>query len=225
YHESKKWNDRFGELEVKKDQLDRLEQQQTHYAEKEKTLQLAERASYITGIENLFHELRTNEHEKKELLKTATRKKMQAEQAKLSAEQAFNEQQELQGEREKLREQVLYFEKLLPAIKELAHKKEKLALLEKEAEQSEIHLKQAEKEFNAQKEEKQKLDGQIAELEEVLETVDETQQKLASVTEKYRVAGEYVSLKQQRQQQEAVQEAKKSIYEQANTAYRDLEAQ
>ena len=225
YHESKKWNDRFGELEVKKVQLDRLEEQQGQYTEKEKALQLAERASYITGIESLFHELRTNEHEKKELLKTATEQQMQSEQKKLSAEQAFNEQQELQGERDSLREQVLYFEKLLPAIEELDHKKENLARLEKEAQQSEVRLKQAEEEFNAQKEEKQKLDGHIAELEEVLETADETQQKLASVTEKHRVAAEYILLKQQRQKQETVQDAKKSVFEQANAAYRELEAQ
>lgn len=225
YHEAKKWNDRFGELKVKKVQLNRLEEQQAQYTEKEKALQLAERASYITGIESLFHELRTNEHEKKELLKTATEQQMQSEQTKLSAEQAFNEQQELQGERDSLREQVLYFEKLLPAIEELDHKKENLARLEKEAQQSEVRLKQAEEEFNAQKEEKQKLDGHIAELEEVLETADETQQKLVSVTEKHRVAAEYILLKQQRQKQETVQDAKKSVFEQANTAYRELEAQ
>lgn len=225
YHESKKWNDRFGELKVKKVQFDRLEQRQAHYTEKEKDLQLAERASYITGIENLFHDLRANEHEKKELLNNAFRKQVQAEQAKLSAEQAFDEQQELQGERDDLREQILYFEKLLPAIEELNHKKDNLARVAKEAQQSEIRLKQAEEEFNVLKEEKQKLDGQIAELEIFLEAADETQQELASVAEKHRVAAEYVLLKQQRQKQEAVQEAKKRDFEQANTAYRELEAQ
>src|SRR5690606_32039503 len=107
----------------------------------------------------------------------------------------------------------------------LDHKKENLGRLAKEAQQSEIRLKQAQKEFNAQKEEKQKLDGHIAELEEVLETADETQQKLAIITEKHRVAAEYVSLKQQHQQQEAVLEEKNSVFEQANTAYRELEAQ
>ena len=225
YHDAKKWNDRFTELESKKAQLDRFEQQLPDYAEKETTLQAAERASYIAGIESLFHELRTNELEKKELLKTAIQQQKQSEQTKLSTEHAFIAQQELQGERDHLREQLVYLEKLLPAIQELDQKKEGLARLGKGVQQSAIRLKQAEEEFSGKKEEKQQLDKNIAKLEMFLETADETQQELSAVTEKCRVAGEFISLKQQRQQQQTIQEAKKSGFEQANAAYRQLEAQ
>ncbi|MBT2570639.1 SMC family ATPase [Planococcus sp. ISL-110] len=225
YHEAKKWNDRFGELDAKKQQLERLEQQQQHYKEKETALQLAERASYIAGIENLFHDLRTNDHEKSELLKAAIRQQEQSEQAKVSAEQAFIEQQKLQGERDNLREQVIYLEKLLPAIQELDRKKGDLELLGKAAQLSENRLKQGEEEWIIQKGEKQQLDERIAELEVVLESSDETQQKLSAVTEKSRIVGEYISLKQQRQQQQAIQEAKKKAFEQSDLSYRQLETQ
>ena len=80
YHEAKKWNDRFGELDAKKQQFERLEQQQQYYAEKETALQLAERASSIAGIEGLLHELRSDEFEKKEALESTVRQQEQSEQ-------------------------------------------------------------------------------------------------------------------------------------------------
>ncbi|ANU09015.1 exonuclease [Planococcus antarcticus DSM 14505] len=225
YHEARKWNDRFGELDTKKAQLEQLKQRQAEYAEKEIALQSAERAGYIAGIESLFHELSTDEMKKKADLKASISQQEQAEQNKLSAEQVFIAQQALQGERDKLREQIIYLEKLLPAIQELEQKKENLASLEKEAQQSEIHRKQAGKEFTIQKDEKQQFDEKIAKLEVFLESSDETQQELTAVTEKARLAAEYILLKQQKKQQQAIQEAKKITFEQVELSYRQLEAQ
>ena len=225
YHEAKKWNDRFGELEAKKEQFERLDQKQTDYTDKEKALQSAERAGYISGIESLFHDLRTNEIEKSELLKTAIQQQAQSEQAKLSAEASFIAQQELQGERDQLREQLIYLDKLLPAIQELDQKKDGLVRLEKNVQQSEKLLEQAEVEFVSQKDQKQQLDEKVAKLEIFLESSDETQQELTAVTEKSRVAGEYISLKQQAQQQTIIEAEQKEAFEQADRAYRQLEAQ
>lgn len=225
YHEAKKWNGRFDELDEKKEQLERLDQMQLDYADQEKALQAAERASYISGIESLFHDLRTNEIEKNELLKAAIQQQEQSEQAKLSAEASFIAQQELQGERDQLREQLVYLEKLLPAIQELDEKKDDLVRLEKNVRQSEKLLKQAEEEFGVQKDEKKQLDEKVIELEAFLESSDETQQELAVVTEKSRVTNEYISLKQQEQQQQALEKEQKLAFEQADSAYRQLEAQ
>lgn len=224
YHEAKKWNDRFDELNTKKVQLERLQQRQAEYTEKEAALQSAERASYIAGIESMFHELCADETKKKVELEDSISQQEQAQQTKLAAEQLFIVQQELQGERDKLREQMSYLEKLLPAIQELEKKKGNLASLEKESQQSELYLKQAEREFNVQKNEKQGLDEKIAKLEVFLETSDETQQQLTTATDKARLAAEYILLKQQKQQQQAIQEAKKMDFEQVELSYRQLES-
>ncbi|MDQ0429748.1 exonuclease SbcC [Planomicrobium stackebrandtii] len=225
YHEAKKWNDRFGELDIKKQQLEQIEQQLPQYAEKEIALQLAERASYIAGVESLFQELQTNELEKKEVLTSAVHQQQQSEQAKLAAEQLFMEEKELQGERDGLREKITYLEQLSPAIQELGQKKENLEHLEKVSQQSEARFKQVEEEYSIKKDDKQKLDGKVAQLEVFLESSDETQQELSVVTEKSRRAAEYLVLKQQRQQQETSQEAKRMAFEQADGSYRQLEAQ
>ncbi|MGE6413155.1 SbcC/MukB-like Walker B domain-containing protein [Planococcus kocurii] len=224
YHEAKMWNDRFEELNTKKVQLERLQQQQAEYTEKEATLQSAERASYIAGIENLFHELSADETKKKVELVDSISQQEQAQQTKLSAEKQFIAQQELQGERDKLREQISDLEKLWPAIQELEKKKGNLVSLEKELQQSELHLKHAEKEFTVQKNEKQDLDEKITKLEVSLETADETQQQLMAVTEKAKLTAEFILLKQQKQQQQVVQEAKKTDFEQVELSYRQLES-
>ncbi|TWT04288.1 SMC family ATPase [Planococcus sp. CPCC 101016] len=225
YHEARKWNDRFSELDSKENQLEKLEQQQPEYAEKEKILQSAERAGYISGLESLFQDLQKEEQEKKELQEKAIEQQKQAEYDKLSAEQAYSEQQKLQGERDKLNEQIVYLDKLLPAIQELDRKKETLVNLEKDAQRSEKLLHQADKECTNQKIEKQNIDERIAKLEEFLESADETQLELSAVTEKYRVTGEFISLKEQRRQQQAVQQANKTAFEQSDRSYRQLESQ
>ena len=225
YHEAKKWNDRFSELDSKKIQFEKLEQQQPEYAEKEEILQSAERAGYISGIESLFQDLYNEEKEKKELQEKAIDQQKQAEHDKLSAEQAYIEQQKFQSERDKLNEQIVYLDKLLPAIQELDRKKETLIKFEKNAHQSEKLLHQADEEFNNQKDEKQFIDGKIAKLEVFLESADTTQLELSTVTEKYRITSEFISLKQQKQQQQTVQQAKKIDFGQSDKTYRQLESQ
>lgn len=225
YHEAKKWNDRFNELDSKKVQLERLKQRQPEYAKKEHALQAAERAGYITGIESLLDDLRAGAIEKNELLKAATQKQEQSEQTKLSAEEIFVEQQELQGERDKLHERTVYLEKLLPTIEELDRKKENLIRLEKDARQAEKLLKQEEAELAAQKNEKKQLDAKVAKLEVFLESSDEIQLQLSAATEKSRITGEYISLKQKKQQQQTGYESKKHAFEQADLVYRQLETQ
>ncbi|MGB6406383.1 MAG: SMC family ATPase [Planococcus donghaensis] len=225
YHEAKKWNDRFHELDTKNDQLEQLVQRQAEYAEKEKALQSAERASYIATIESVVHELSSNEVEKNKLLKDAIYHQEQAQQTKEIAEKTFHVQQDLQGERDKLSEQLLYLQKLLPTIQELTEKKQQLAQLETTSKQSEDRLKQAEKEFSEQKNEKQQLDQKIMEIEKLLDASDEMQQELTIVTEQYRVTTDYVLLKEQKHQLQAIQEDKKVKFEEITAAYRQVETQ
>ncbi|MCH4826458.1 AAA family ATPase [Planococcus halocryophilus] len=225
YHEAKKWNDRFEELQTKNDQLEHLVQRQPEYAEKETALQSAERASYIANIESLVIELRNNEINKNKLLKDAIYQQEQAEQTKQTAEQTFHAQQNLQSERDKLSERLIYLENLLPTIQEISVKKQQLVQLEETSKQSTSRLKQAEKEFSEQKSEKQQLDKKIIELEKILDSSDEMQQELTVVTEKSRVLTDYVLLKEQSQQLQATQEEKKVKFEEVATSYRQLETQ
>ncbi|WP_236610260.1 AAA family ATPase [Planococcus halocryophilus] len=225
YHEAKKWNDRFEELQTKNDQLDQLVQRQSEYAEKETALQSAERASYIANIESLVIELRNNEIDKNKLLKEAIYQQEQAEQTKQIAEQTFHAQQDLQSERDKLSERLIYLGNLLPTIQEISVKKQQLVQLEETSKQSAGRLKQAEKEFSEQKSQKQQLDKKITELEKILDSSDEMQQELTVVTEKSRVLNDYVLLKEKKQQLQATQEEKKVEFEEIATSYRQLETQ
>lgn len=225
YHEAKKWNDRFEELYAKNAQLQQLVQRQSEYEEKEAVLQSAEKASYIAGMESLFYELQKDEISKKKLLEDAQNQQEQAEQKKRSTEQTFYTQQELQSERDKLGEQLVYLQKLLPAIEELTIKKQQLVQLEEAAKQSENSLKQAEKEFNEQKSEKQQLDEKVMEIEKILDSSDNIQQELTVVTEKSRVINDYILLKERNSQLQIVQQGKKEKFEETAASYRQLEAQ
>ncbi|ANU24445.1 SbcC/MukB-like Walker B domain-containing protein [Planococcus donghaensis] len=225
YHEAKKWNDRFDELSTKNDQLEQLVQRQPEYAEKEIALQSAERASYIANIEQLVHELRRNEIDKNKLLKDTIDQQEHAKQTRYAAEQTFHIQQALQSERDKVSEQLIELEKLLPTIQEIAVKKQQLVQLEKTSNQSANRLKKAEEEFNEQKSEKQQLDKKVAELENMLDASDDMHQKLTVVTEKYRIVTDYILLKEQTQQLQAMEKAKKVKLEEKTASYRQLEDQ
>lgn len=225
YHEAKKWNDRFEELYKKNTQLQQLVQRQSEYEEKEADLQSAEKASYIAGMESLFYELQKDEISKKKLLEDALNQQEQAEQAKQSTEQKFYAQQELQSERDKLGEQLVYLQKLLPAIEELTIKKQQLAQLEETAKQSENSLKQVEKEFNEQKSGKLQLDEKVVKIEKILDSSDSIQQELTVVTEKSRVINDYILLKERNSQLQIIQQGKKEKFEEIVASYRQLEAQ
>ncbi|ANU26561.1 AAA family ATPase [Planococcus versutus] len=225
YHEAKKWNDRFSELHTKQKQLQQLEQRQSEYAEKEKALQAAERASYIASIETTFDELRKDEIEKSNELERAILQQEKAEQAKISAEKMFQAQEQLQDDREQLSEKLVYLKKLLPVIQELSDKENNVINLKKTVNYSETQFKKTEKALGIQKNEKQQLDENIAVLQDVLDSSEETQQKLSIATEKHRVLCDYVLVEQQVQQQRAIEKENKVKFEEMATSYHQLEAQ
>ncbi len=225
YHEAKKWNDRFSELHTKQEQLQQLEERKPEYVEKEKALQAAERASYIASIETAFHELSKDEIEKNNGLERAILQQEKADQTKISAERVFQAQEQLQGDRDRLSEQLVYLKKLLPVIQELSGKENNVIHLKETVDHSEIQLKKAEKAFSLQKNEKQQLDEKIAILEGALDSSEEMQQELSVATEKHRVVREYVLVEQQTQQQQAMEKENKAKFEEMAASYHQLEAQ
>lgn len=195
YHEAKKWNSRFAELEEKEEKMEAVNKQLPALAEKEQALQQAERAGFIENLESVFLELLDNETEKKRQYEEAVHAEKLARESKAIAEERFAEQETRSELREEAQRQVIRLQNLLPQVQELAVKESQLDGLKHAVGEAEKNLQTAETAFAESKREKDKTSRNIEELESKLEEFNTKQQQLSIVTDQSRLVTEYATLR------------------------------
>lgn len=224
YHEAKKWNSRFAELEEKERRFTSMDEQQPLFAEKESQLQQAERAGFIETIENLFIELQKNELEKNRLLEEAEKAEKTAEQAKAKAEERFTGEEGRSGQREEAQGNVIRLQNLLPQVQELALKESELGRLKIAVEKAEKNRQTAEKSHAKRKVERDDTARKVVELEKNLEPYDEKREQLTRLNEQMRVVKEYLTVQAAKEKQERELAEKESAFREQAAAYKNLEA-
>lgn len=223
YHEAKKWNGRFDEKLEKEQRYNALTEQLPEIAEKEKAVQQAERAGFIANIENLYRELGANEREKHKLLERAVDEEGQAEQAKLSAEGEFLEQQDRGAERSAAQGQVLRLQQLLPHVQDLAAKEKEVGVLSSAAQEAEQRFGAIEKQLAVKKEQKTAAAEKAGELERQTESFDAKPEELRVAEDRLRIARELQAVQTELNAQKAVADQKEEIYSGALSTYKQLE--
>lgn len=224
YHEAKKWNDRIAELEAKEQRLGQMNEQLPSIAEQERAVRNAERASLIEGIENLFKELEQNEIEKKNSFEAALRAEQQSADTLKAAEAAYLAEQQQEPERDGIRQQLMQFEGLLPAVAELAAKGAELSRMKAAAEKSAEDEKRGHAAWLAEKSTCKELAEAIAALDEKLESFDEKNAALAVLNDQSRVLQEVVALEKSLSLQQADNSRKEAAYQETKEIYDELEA-
>lgn len=224
YYEAKKWNDRIAELEEKKQRLEQLNTQLVSIEEQERSLQKSQRASLIEGLENLFKELQQNETEKTRLFIEAQKVERQAIDALASAESSFAQELKQEERRNEVQRQLMQLENLLPTVQELATKQKELTALKVDARKSAANEKEAEAEWQSERNMCNKLEADIRLLEGKLETFDEKQTILSALNEQCRVLMEFTAFEKTLQHQTAESHGKKVAYDSALEKYKALES-
>ncbi|MBZ5200874.1 SMC family ATPase [Planomicrobium chinense] len=224
FHEAKKWNDRFSDLDDKVQRLEQVEQQLPAIAQKEQQLKDAERAGFIEGIENVYKELEKDKAEKLLLLEKALKAEQAAKENLAKAESAFEAEQKREIEREEMRQRVIELRKLLPAVEELDGKKAQLRKLQTAAAQAEKELQAITGQWETEKAACQLVAEKIETLDRKLEAFDEQQEKLQALNEQYRVLADLRGLQKKWLRQQEANEEKERAFQQVANEYRELEA-
>ena len=224
YHEAKKWNDRFQDLEAKSARLEQLTQQLPAVAEKEESLQKAERAGLIEGIESLYVELQKNEVEKTQLHEQAKCAYENAQKQAAQAEAAYIQEQQREDVREKNRQALMQLENILPAVKELDSKKTEVDGLEAAAAQSEIRLAALAADWQAAKTACAAAKEKIVDFERKLETFDDKNVELNALNEQCRLLKELLLVERQWTQLQQQQDEVEQTYKRSAQHYAELEA-
>ncbi|WKA55156.1 AAA family ATPase [Planococcus shixiaomingii] len=224
FHEAKQWNDRFDELAEKGQRLEKMTAELPFYEEKERRLVNAERASLIEGMENFYKELRTNEAEKLELVKTARINAQVALERLEQAEAEFFAQEKRQGERDQLHARVLELQSKLPAVQELDGKKAELKRLEALAKKAETEARAIEQNWQTEKQARNQIAAQVAELDQKVEVFDGKNAQLAELKDKCRLLKELLAIQSDWTKQQQESRATEAAFQQAAGHYAELEA-
>lgn len=224
YHEAKKWNDRISEMEAKEQRLGQLNAKLPSFEEQERSLQNAERASLIEGLENHFIELKANEAEKKRLYAEAQKLEVQAAENVKTAEAAYAAEQQSEEERDAVRQRLIQLEGLISAVKELASQEAELKAMGTAAENSAADEKRAGAAWLDEKAACKDLSTAIAALEEKLESFDEKSAALSVLNEQCRVMKEVSELEASWQRQTAEKGEKEAVYGAELAVYKELES-
>lgn len=224
YHEAKKWNDRFRDLEDKSVRLEQLTGQLPAIAEQEQSLQKAERAGLIESIEALYTELQRNEIEKKQLYGQAQSAFENAQNQLAQAETAYNAEYQRENERQKNREVLMQLENLLPAVKELDGQKKELHKLETAAKLAETRLTALTGEWQAEKTACAAMKKEIAEFEQRLEAFDEKNTELNALNEQCRLLKKLLLIERQWTQQQQEHNRQEQAYKESAQQYGELES-
>ncbi|QUW22773.1 SMC family ATPase [Sporosarcina sp. Marseille-Q4063] len=197
FHKAKNVNERFVELENRKQRYAELTQQIPVLEKKSKQLGDAERASSIEQIEVQYAELKKEVAEKTNRLKTASEQVKVLSDKLVKIENQYLAEEAKKPEREKITESLFRLNETLPKVTELASKEKALSVSKKEHNVIQLKLNETAEKSTGEVEKVTLYKNSVEELEKQLIPYDEKVDLLASTTEKCRVVDEFIAMKQQ----------------------------
>lgn len=223
YHEAKAVNQRFIELEEKEQKLKNLLEQATEYADKQKRLEAAERASTIETVERYYAESKQEASDKSTLLNMAKAKVIAAEETVKKVEIAYTIEANKKEAREKSVEILTQLKTLLPLFEELDKKRMEMNSLERRTEELNNQVIARTNLFLEEKKKCTSLKEAIEKLEEQVEPLDNQVQQLADFQTKHNLLQEYI-MTEKHLQGLKIQEAKqKNLFQEMLQVYKEEE--
>ncbi|MEI4771570.1 SMC family ATPase [Psychrobacillus sp. FJAT-51614] len=188
FHEAKAVNDRFIELEAKVQSLENLQSQSKDYADKQKKLEAAERASSIEPIETYFQELEQEVDKKSQLLELVKLEILETEENVKQVEIEYIVEANKKEEREKSVEALIRLNAFIPLLEDLEVKKIEMLDYQNRMNELNSQVSAMTNLFLGEKEVCASLIEEIEKLEELVEPLDYEVQRLTKLqTEKNRL--------------------------------------
>ena len=197
YHEAKSINTRFMELEEKQQKLANLQEQSEVYAQKQRQLEEAERASTIETVEVYYKDLQSELNSKLELLETAKKGIIDTEGTFKKITTAYVKEDAKKEERDKSVEVLIQLNALIPLFEDLEKKKFEMQELERLTVELNSKVKVINDQFIHEKETCALQKEQIEKLEQLVEPLDQHVQQLSVLEANYKVLQEYVKHEKQ----------------------------
>jgi exonuclease SbcC len=223
YHEAKAINLRFIELEEKEQRLKNLLEQAVEYADKQKRLEAAERASTIETVEGYYAELKQEASNKSALLNMAQSKVIAAEETVKKVEIAYTLEANRKEAREKSVETLTQLKTLLPLFEELETKRMEMTGLEMRTEELNNEVITRTNLFLEEKKKCTSLKEAIEMLEEQVEPLDNQVQQLAYLQTKHNLINEFIMTDKHLQGLKEEEAKRKRLFQEMKQAYKEEE--
>ncbi|MCQ6279659.1 AAA family ATPase [Bacillus sp. EB600] len=223
FHKAEQLNEQFKKLEDKEETLNELTGQVPIFAEKEKQLERAERASKIESYEKQVIEWRQDEKEKKQKLVMAEGEQERAGKQLAKAQGDYKTEENKKADREELVRKLDRYQSFLPTVKEIDSKKLELMSLQKEVRRLEDDLDLLQKKIKDEKAVKDQLRTTIKGMEKEVDQLSEKQKKVVEMRDRVRILHEYLKLNENHIEFEQLFKTKKQDYLEIKDQYDKLE--
>ncbi|KFM99747.1 SMC family ATPase [Bacillus clarus] len=223
FHAAKSVNEKFQDLDRKKEQQTVLQGNRAQIEIKEQSFRRAEQAKRLLPFEQWYEEAMQNEQNAESLLKQIKAKQEQTVKAFELAQEKYEELKSKESVREEGKKHVQRLEELQPIIASLAEKKLNLQKVEVQSGKLKEGIYKLEQQLEGQISEKQKMSGELQRLEEALEQYVEKVEELTNMREDAKVLKQAYDVWQEKQKYKQEKEASYKQMEVAVQAYETME--
>ena len=224
YYEAKATNEKFTELDEKRAEQEKLQNEKIVFLQKEKKVQAAERAQTIEPYEKQVIDRRVELTNKKQAVAQANANLERAKRLLAETEIKYREEEKNGEKREKLKRDLERYAEFLPIVKELHDKKEKMVQLEKEMNANNSQLSKLEELIKSNSDKIESNQKDIVEKEKVLLTRGEKEKLRYELREQYKIFEKYNELKREEYAKEKILIEKQKEYKRREKSYKEYEA-
>lgn len=222
-HKAMATNDRFILLDQKNAELTTLQNQRVIFLRKERQVDAAERANRIEPYEKQLAERRRERDEKEHYVNKVTEILTETKRQLELVQQAYTQEEEKEGEREKLKRNLEVYYELLPTIEELDQIRQDLKHLSAEIERGTTELNRIISFLNTKEKEVERLKRDIMEKESLVSENGKKQEEMYQLREQYKVLNDYVKNWKSHRDLQKELEAKENEYLRAKKIFKELE--
>ncbi|EOP70588.1 AAA family ATPase [Bacillus cereus] len=223
FHAAKAVNEKFKDLEQKNEKYSTLQENRTVIEMKEKSFKHAEQAKRLLPFEQWYEEAMQHEQQSESLLKQIIAKKEHIMNSFALAQEKYEALKNKASERENAKKQVQRLEELQPIIASLAEKKLNLQNAEIQIGKLKEGMQKLDEQLEAHTNEKQRMSGELQQLEVALEQYVAKVEELTNMREDAKVLKQAYDVWQEKQKYEQEKEIAFHKMQLAVSAYEDME--
>ncbi|TBX75484.1 SMC family ATPase [Bacillus mycoides] len=223
FHAAKAVNEKFKDLEQKNEKYSTLQENRAVIEMKEKSFKHAEQAKRLLPFEQWYEEAMQHEQQSESLLKQIIAKKEHIMNSFALAQEKYEALKNKASERENAKKQVQRLEELQPIIASLAEKKLNLQNAEIQIGKLKEGMQKLDEQLEAHTNEKQRMSGELQQLEVALEQYVAKVEELTNMREDAKVLKQAYDVWQEKQKYEQEKEIAFHKMQLAVSAYEDME--
>ncbi|MEH6933166.1 MULTISPECIES: AAA family ATPase [Bacillus] len=223
FHAAKAVNEKFKDLEQKNEKYSTLQENRAVIEMKEKSFKHAEQAKRLLPFEQWYEEAMQHEQRSESLLKQIIAKKEHIMNSFALVQEKYEALKNKASERENAKKQVQRLEELQPIIASLAEKKLNLQNAEIQIGKLKEGMQKLDEQLEAHTNEKQRMSGELQQLEVALEQYVAKVEELTNMREDAKVLKQAYDVWQEKQKYEQEKEIAFHKMQLAVSAYEDME--